>query len=215
MRLMAQKKNIKIGRGSFVDPKAVVGHKSLRLKSNKDLFVLVGANSRLLSGSVIYEGVRIGKNAVVGHNVTIREGTVTGDDIMLWSNAVIDYECRIGNNVKLHSNVYIAPQTVIEDDVFIAPGVIFANVIHPGCALLQKCKKGPVIKRGAQIGANATINPHITIGENVMIGAGSVVTRDIPKNSFAYGNPAKIKGSIFDLKCKTGLTARPYKKEKR
>ena len=49
-----------------------------------------------------------------------------------------------------------------------------------------------LIKRKASIGSSATIMCGITIGENAVIGSGSVVTKDIPENSIAYGNPACI-----------------------
>ena len=54
------------------------------------------------------------------------------------------------------------------------------------------------IKKGASIGSGATILSNITIGENSIIGAGSVVTRNIPANVIAAGNPAKILRSIKD-----------------
>lgn len=70
--------------------------------------------------------------------------------------------------------------------------------------------KGPTIKKGAQIGCNVTILPFVTIGENSLIGAGSVVTTDIPANSVAYGNPAKVRKKISQLRCPLGITDRPY-----
>ena len=45
------------------------------------------------------------------------------------------------------------------------------------------------------IGASSTILPGVTIGDNVVIGAGSVVSRDVPANSVAVGNPAKVVSS--------------------
>ena len=42
------------------------------------------------------------------------------------------------------------------------------------------------------IGGNAVINPGVTIGDNVVIGSGSVVTKDIPSNVVAAGNPCKV-----------------------
>ena len=48
------------------------------------------------------------------------------------------------------------------------------------------------------IGANVVICPGVTVGENCVIGAGSVVTRDIPANSFAAGNPARVIRTITD-----------------
>jgi acetyltransferase-like isoleucine patch superfamily enzyme len=112
--------------------------------------------------------------------------------VKIWSNTVVDYACKIGNNVKIHCNCYIAQLTIIEDDVFIAPGVMIANEKYPTGVFSLERIKGPIIKKGAKIGINATILPGITIGENSLIGAGSVVTKDIPSNSIAYGVPAKI-----------------------
>jgi acetyltransferase-like isoleucine patch superfamily enzyme len=51
----------------------------------------------------------------------------------------------------------------------------------------------------------------ITIGEHSLIGAGSVVTKDIPPYSLAYGNPARVVGDVRDMTCVTGLTDKPYK----
>ena len=50
------------------------------------------------------------------------------------------------------------------------------------------------------IGGSVTILPGVTIGHNVTIGAGSVVTKDIPSNSIAVGNPCKIIKCIGDKK---------------
>jgi len=58
---------------------------------------------------------------------------------------------------------------------------------------------GPTIKRGAQIGCNCTLRPGVVIGEYSLIGAGSVVTKDIPPRSLAYGNPARVVKSIDDV----------------
>ena len=52
------------------------------------------------------------------------------------------------------------------------------------------------------VGANVTILPNVTIGENSIIGAGSVVTKDIPTNCVAAGNPAKIIMTIDEYKSK-------------
>ncbi|RYF09628.1 MAG: serine acetyltransferase [Flavobacteriales bacterium] len=55
----------------------------------------------------------------------------------------------------------------------------------------------PVIGDHVEIGANCVIIGDITIGNNVTIGAGSVVTKSIPPNSIAYGNPLKIIGKTI------------------
>lgn len=52
------------------------------------------------------------------------------------------------------------------------------------------------IGRNCLIGVNAIVMPGITIGDEVVVGAGAVVTRDVPSNSLAIGNPAQVVGHI-------------------
>lgn len=54
------------------------------------------------------------------------------------------------------------------------------------------------IGRNVWIGSNSTILPGVTVGDNAVIGAGSVVTRDVPENMVAAGNPAKVIKCIFE-----------------
>jgi len=202
-----------IGEGHRIDRGVLIGYPVERKIKCKVL--VIGKWARIRSGSVIYQGSRIGNNLETGHNVVIREENEIGDDFKVWNNSVVDYGCKIGNRVKIHSGVYIAQFTVIEDDVFLAPGVMVANDIHPGCRLSAKCMRGPTIKRGAQIGVNVTLLPFIEVGENSLIGAGSVVTKDVPAECVVYGNPAKVVKNIYELRCITGLMDRPYKRRER
>jgi acetyltransferase-like isoleucine patch superfamily enzyme len=59
---------------------------------------------------------------------------------------------------------------------------------------------GPSIGIGAQIGVNVTILPFVRIGQYSLIGAGSVVTRDVPAGSVAFGNPARVTGEVDALR---------------
>jgi acetyltransferase-like isoleucine patch superfamily enzyme len=159
----------------------------------------LGPGARLRSGTVLYDGSRIGAGLQTGHGVVIREENVIGADVSVWSNTVIDYGCRIGDRVKIHANCYIAQFTVLEDDVFLAPGVTIANDLYPGDERSAKLMAGPTIERGAQVGVNVTILPFVRIGAGAIIGSGSVVTRDVPAGMVAYGNPAAHKRSVADL----------------
>jgi len=207
--LVILSEKVALGEGYDIDEGVLIGYPSGGIIQSGRL--IIGKNARIRSGSVIYGGSEIGDNLQTGHNVVIREKNLIGDNFRVWNNSVVDYGCVIGNNIKIHCGVYIAQYTVIEDDVFMAPGVVVANDLHPGCKHSAQCMKGPIIKKGAQIGVNVTLLPFIIIGEHSLIGGGSVVTEDVPPGSVAYGNPARVVKNIDDLRCITGLTDKPYR----
>jgi acetyltransferase-like isoleucine patch superfamily enzyme len=192
--MIVNKEYVKIGVGSIIDNNAIVGYMPSRKIGN--LTLSIGANARVRSGSVIYLGSKIGNDFETGHNVIIREENVIGNNVKIWSNTIVDYRCKIGNDVKIHCNCYIAQLTIIEDSVFIAPGVTIANEKYPTGIFSEDRIKGPLIKRGARIGINATILPNVIIGEEAIIGAGSVVTKDVPAKSIAYGVPARVRRNL-------------------
>jgi acetyltransferase-like isoleucine patch superfamily enzyme len=199
--------NCEIGEHCVIDASAVVGHLPGRKIAIEP--AIIGDHAHIRSSTAIYTNTRIGTHLETGHGAVIREENAIGDHFSIWNNSTIDYGCSIGNRVRIHCNVYICQFTTIEDDVFLGPGVITANDPCPVCT---KCMKGPTIKRGAKIGAQVTILPAVTIGEDALIGAGSVVTKDIPSGALAYGNPAKVVGSVYDMQCKKGVKERPYKR---
>jgi len=199
---------VDIGSGLKADENVLLGYLPERKISN--LKLTIGKNARIRSGTVVYAGSKIGDNLQTGHNVTIREENHIDCDLNIWSNSVVDYGCKIGDYVKIHCNCYIAQYTTLEDHVFLAPGVAIANDLHPGCKFSKECMKGPTLKRNVKVGVNVTILPFLTIHEHSIIGAGSVVTRDIPPRCVAYGNPAKVMGSIDKIKCLRGFTDKPY-----
>ena len=198
-----------LGRNARYDEGVVLGYLSPR--SGVSRILRIGDGAVIRTGTVIYAGSTIGDHLETGHNVVIREENEIGAHVSIWNNSVVDYGCKIGNGVKIHCNCYIAQFTTIEDGVFLAPGVTIANDIHPGCPDSKPCMRGPTLKKGAQIGVNVTIVPFVTIGERSLVGGGAVVTGDVPPESVVYGNPARVHGSIYDLRCNTGIRDRgPY-----
>ena len=173
---------VEIGKNSVIQDSVIIG-------SSDDGTVEIGENAIIRSGTVIYSGVKIGKNFRTGHNALIREDTEIGDDVLVGTNSVIDGNCKIGRMVSIQTNVYITAYTVIENDVFIGPCAVTTNdkYMEYGAKL-----KGPIIKRGAKIGANSTILPGIVIGENAIVGAGSVVTKDVKSKEVVAGVPIKV-----------------------
>ena len=109
-----------------------------------------------------------------------------------------------GRFVKMGKNVYANfgltlvddGEIVIGDGCMFAPNVVIATAGHPIDPTLraQVYQYSQTVKIGNNvwIGAGAIILPGVTIGDNTVIGAGSVVTRDIPANVVAVGNPCKV-----------------------
>ena len=84
----------------------------------------------------------------------------------------------------------------IGDDCFLGPNVNIYTACHSTDPVARKSRQQwaqPVqIGNNVWIGGNVTILPGVTIGDNCTIGAGSVVTHDIPANTIAAGNPARV-----------------------
>ena len=115
-----------------------------------------------------------------------------------------------GHNVHFGSNVYANFGLTMVDDTHIyvgdctmfAPNVVVSTAGHPiNPGLREKAYQYnmPVhIGRNCWIGAGALIMPGVTIGDNTVIGAGSVVTKDIPANVVAVGNPCRVLREISE-----------------
>lgn len=88
----------------------------------------------------------------------------------------------------------------VGDDVMFAPNVVVATAGHPIDPELRSQGLQYVIDvhigNNVWIGAGALIMPGVTIGDNTVIGAGSVVTKDIPANVVAVGNPCRVMREI-------------------
>ena len=121
----------------------------------------------------------------------------------------VDYGCNIyfGNNCEVNMNCTFLDDNkiIIGDNVLIAPNVQIYTAYHPTHYLDRftisenetfnfcKTQTAPVIiGKNVWIGGGPIILPGVTIGDNTVIGAGSVVTKDIPADTIAYGNPCKV-----------------------
>ncbi|EKO3852593.1 sugar O-acetyltransferase [Vibrio harveyi] len=105
---------------------------------------------------------------------------------------------HLGDNVYANFNLTLVDDThiYIGDHVMIGPNVTIATAGHPIDPELRRDIAQfniPVhIGNNVWIGANSMVLPGVTIGENSVIGAGSVVTKDIPANVVAVGNPCRV-----------------------
>jgi maltose O-acetyltransferase len=114
------------------------------------------------------------------------------------------FHCDYGYNIRLGRNCFINYNCVfldcaaieIGDDLQMGPAVQLYTATHP----LDRAKRAagwesarPIrIGSGVWIGGGAIVLPGVTIGDGAVIGAGAVVTHDVPADSVAVGNPAKV-----------------------
>lgn len=108
------------------------------------------------------------------------------------------YNVHVGKNFYANFSCVFLDGTTIQigDNVMVGPRVSFYTACHPidkdvRNALLEYSKP-IVIGNDVWIGGDCVINPGVTIGSNVVIGSGSVVTRNIPNDVIAAGNPCKV-----------------------
>lgn len=116
-----------------------------------------------------------------------------GDHVFIGNNTYINYNCCFLDSAKV----------TIGDYVYMGPNCNIFTPCHPIHHELRKEKVTeyalPVtVGSHSWIGGDVVITPGVTIGENCVIGAGSVVTKNIPDNSIAVGNPCKVIRQVND-----------------
>ena len=124
----------------------------------------------------------------------------TGNQFLIEQPFICDY----GYNIEIGENFYSNHNLVILDankvkfgnNVFVAPNCGFYTAGHP--LDYEARNKGleyakPIeVGNNVWIGGNVVVLPGVSVGDNVVIGAGSIVTKDIPSNSVAVGNPCRV-----------------------
>jgi maltose O-acetyltransferase len=126
-----------------------------------------------------------------------------GADILPRFHCDYGYNIRVGRNCFINYNCVFLDCAAIEigDDLQMAPAVQLYAAYHPldrqtrVVDALEYAK--PIrIGNGVWIGGGAIVLPGVTIGDGAVIGAGSVVTHDVPPDTLALGNPARLIRSI-------------------
>lgn len=127
---------------------------------------------------------------------------LTGSEIDEGFNLFPPFFSDFGKNIHIGKNVFVNSGCKFQDQggIFIGDGVlighnvVLATLNHD---MSPEKRRGmypkPIrIGKNVWIGSNSTVLPGVTVGDNAVIGAGSVVTKDIPENTVAAGNPARV-----------------------
>ncbi len=203
--------NVVLHENVFVGPYCIIGEPTGDYYKDPENYQFkvteIGANSIIRSHSVIYEDVTIGENFQTGHHVTIREDSKIGKNCSIGTLSDIQGKVHIGDFVRIHSNVFIAPLTTVKNYVWIFPHVVVTNDIYPPLNKLE----GVTIEEYAIVAAGTIILPGKTIGENSLVAAASLVSKDVAERTVVRGMPAKVTGSVEDMRDKDGEQLYPWK----
>lgn len=146
----------------------------------------------------ISEDVKLGKNVKLSKFVNLY-GCQVGDNTKVGAFVEIQKNSFVGRNCKISSHTFICEGVSIEDNCFVGHSVSFINDKYPRAThkgKLQLESDWEVVKthvkKGASIGTGAIVLCGLIIGENAIVGAGSVVTKNVPRDTIVAGNPAKL-----------------------
>ena len=167
-------KDTKIGKNVTIEPYVVLGEK-----------VKIQNNSKIKSFSHL-ENVKIENNVTVGPFARVRPGTVLKSGSRV-GNFVEIKKSSVGKNSKVNHLSYIG-DTNIGNFVNIGAGTITCN--YDG-----KNKNKTIIKNKVFVGSNSSLVAPVTLNEKSTIGAGSVITKNVKKNSLALtrSNQSEVK----------------------
>lgn len=192
-----------IGNNVRIDDNTVVGKLPMRgvnsIFKNEEKLSPAKISDECLIGAavIIYAGCSIGEKTLIADMATIRENVTIGNRNIIGRGTTIENFCNVGNNCKIQTNVYLTAYSDVEDNVFIAPCVVTSNDNYAARSKERFGKfKGVTIKKGGRIGAGAVILPGKIVEEDALVAAGSVLTKDAPKEKVVAGNPAKMFGNV-------------------
>ena len=163
-----------------------------------------GAETRISRGVIlrsrctVYGGTAIGFNSTIGHGTLLRSYVQVGENSQIGYGLSVERDVKIGNYVRCSPLSHITSNVVLEDRVFLGAGIMTINdksMIWKQDGV-EPDLTPPYFEYGAKIGSGSTIGPGVRIGREALIGSGSNVTHDMPAFSIAYGNPAKIVGTV-------------------
>src|ERR1051325_2349080 len=144
----------------------------------------------------LVESEDIGRGTRIWAFAHVLPGVRIGADCNICDHAFIETGAVLGKNVTVKNGVAIWHGITVEDNVFLGPNCVLTNDRNPRAYIKKSggALETTLIRANATVGASATILCGVTIGQYAFIGAGAVVLRTVPDFALMVGNPARQVG---------------------
>ena len=143
-------------------------------------------------------GARIEPGAYISDLVTIREGSVIGEQAMIGRGTAGQHGIVVGARSRVQNYTLMGPGTVIEEDVLVSPNVTFVGDPTMGRRDPEVPTGGILVRRASRIGTSAMIFPGVEIGPESVVGAAAMVRSDVPERTVVTGTPARHLRAVRD-----------------
>ncbi|WP_281202010.1 hypothetical protein [Nocardia harenae] len=194
---------VALAENALVEEQAVIGKPEHgyavgRIHPGAGGMTLLGAESVIRSGAIVYADVEVAAATVVGHQSVLRTGVRVGAETVLGHHLCVERGTWIGQRVRCSPGSHITSSTHLADEVFLGAGV---RTVNDKTLTWRDPNREPILvpprfETGAKVGTGSVIMGGVTIGARALVGAGSLVTRDIPPGALAYGHPARVHGKV-------------------
>lgn len=187
--------NVEIKENTVICENCIIGEPNAQSYINDNYenpATIIGANSLIRSGSIIYSGSIFGDFFTTGNMVSIREQSFFGKHCNVGTFSDVQGTVSFGDYCRLNSHVQVASKCSFGSFVFIYPMVVFTNdPLPPSNNLI-----GSTVDNFSQIAAGSIILPGVSIGKHCLIGANSLLNKNVLDFEFYAGNPAVRIGKV-------------------
>ncbi|MGI8873679.1 MAG: transferase [Egibacteraceae bacterium] len=191
--------HVEVGSDTDIFHGAVVGKEPARVKAlarqpTYDSRLWIGERVVIGAHAVVYRGVTIDDDSLIGDGASIREECRVGTSSIIGRHTTLNYNVTVGARCKIMDHCWLAGNMDIGDDVFVSGGVLTANDPSPrgGSGPPSEELRGPVVRNGAVIGVGAILLPGVVVGRDAVVGAGALVRDDVAPGTVVMGTPARF-----------------------
>lgn len=192
---------VTVGAGSTIFDGAVIGRppqsagNATRPISSSPRQMMIGAGSVIGANAVLYTGLSIGTQVLIGDLASIREDCILDDQVVIGRGCLVMYDTHIGRRTRVIDGAILTGNMLVEEDVFIGPGVNSVNdndVYLKRFGLEDFSVRGPTVRRFALIGTGANLAAGIEVGMGAIVAPSAMVIHDVASWTVVGGVPARV-----------------------